>query len=170
MLEHFHQSLTFLFLGGVLKRSNGLQPVFEQATGPVRVRLGDVLQRPQRVAEQPHLGLLYPLAIRNLDIAGEAAGHLVGEQDVLPQAVRHREASLVVLLDAALDTVVRAGEDQLGGLNLTIEGLRRRDALVYDHCRRHRVPFAITLAGGYARRVDDTVRIHVNTILAAARD
>jgi len=26
---------------------------------------------------------------------------------------------------------------------------------------------AITLAGGYARRVEDTVRIHVNTILAA---
>ncbi|HLW82909.1 MAG TPA: histone deacetylase [Candidatus Acidoferrales bacterium] len=59
-------------------------------------------------------------------------------------------------------------EDQLGGLALTIEGLRRRDALVFDHLRRHRVPFAITLAGGYARRVADTVRIHVNTILAAA--
>jgi acetoin utilization deacetylase AcuC-like enzyme len=59
-------------------------------------------------------------------------------------------------------------EDQLGGLALTIEGLRRRDALVFDHLRRYRVPFAITLAGGYARRLADTVRIHVNTILAAA--
>jgi acetoin utilization deacetylase AcuC-like enzyme len=59
-------------------------------------------------------------------------------------------------------------EDQLGGLALTIEGLRHRDALVFDHLRRHRVPFAITLAGGYARRVADTVQIHVNTILAAS--
>jgi len=58
-------------------------------------------------------------------------------------------------------------EDQLGGLALTIEGLRRRDQLVFEHARRHGVPVAITLAGGYARRVDDTVRIHVNTILAA---
>jgi acetoin utilization deacetylase AcuC-like enzyme len=58
-------------------------------------------------------------------------------------------------------------EDQLGGLALTMEGLARRDALVFDYARRHKVPVAITLAGGYARRVGDTVRIHVNTILAA---
>jgi acetoin utilization deacetylase AcuC-like enzyme len=58
-------------------------------------------------------------------------------------------------------------EDQLGGLKLTIEGLARRDAVVCDYARRHRVPLAITLAGGYARRVEDTVRIHTGTILAA---
>ncbi|HWG59577.1 MAG TPA: histone deacetylase [Candidatus Acidoferrales bacterium] len=58
-------------------------------------------------------------------------------------------------------------EDQLGGLALSIEGLARRDALVFDHARQHRTPVAITQAGGYARRVEDTVRIHVGTILAA---
>jgi acetoin utilization deacetylase AcuC-like enzyme len=58
-------------------------------------------------------------------------------------------------------------EDQLGGLALTMGGLKRRDALVFDYARRHRVPVAITLAGGYARRVEDTVQIHMNTILAA---
>jgi acetoin utilization deacetylase AcuC-like enzyme len=88
-------------------------------------------------------------------------------------------------------------EDQLGGLALTIEGLRRRDALVFDYCRRHirrgfcglserdsreskrafrapdasaegPIPVAVTLAGGYARRVTDTVTIHINTILSAS--
>jgi len=58
-------------------------------------------------------------------------------------------------------------EDQLGGLKLTIEGLIKRDALVFDYARRHGVPVAITLAGGYARQVTDTVQIHVNTIVAA---
>lgn len=58
-------------------------------------------------------------------------------------------------------------EDQLGGLALSLEGLARRDRLVYEQARRHRVPVAITLAGGYARRLDDTVRIHVNTVVAA---
>jgi acetoin utilization deacetylase AcuC-like enzyme len=58
-------------------------------------------------------------------------------------------------------------EDQLGGLALTMEGLGRRDALVFDYAKRNNVPVAITLAGGYARRVEDTVRIHVGTILAA---
>ena len=58
-------------------------------------------------------------------------------------------------------------EDQLGGLALTKDGLARRDALVFDYARRNKVPVAITLAGGYARHVEDTVQIHVNTILAA---
>ena len=58
-------------------------------------------------------------------------------------------------------------EDQLGGLALTIEGLQKRDRLVFEHARRMGIPIASTLAGGYARRVADTVRIHVNTIVAA---
>jgi acetoin utilization deacetylase AcuC-like enzyme len=58
-------------------------------------------------------------------------------------------------------------EDQLGGLALTMEGLRQRDALVLDYARGYAAPVAVTLAGGYARRVADTVQIHVNTILAA---
>ncbi len=58
-------------------------------------------------------------------------------------------------------------EDQLGGLSLTMEGLARRDALVFDYARRHGAPVAITLAGGYARQLEDTVSIHINTILAA---
>lgn len=58
-------------------------------------------------------------------------------------------------------------EDQLGGLALSLEGLRRRDALVYEYAKRHGVPVAVTLAGGYARRVEDTVQIHVGTVLEA---
>ncbi len=58
-------------------------------------------------------------------------------------------------------------EDQLGGLALTLEGLQKRDRLVFEHARRRGIPVASTLAGGYARRVADTVRIHLNTIVAA---
>jgi acetoin utilization deacetylase AcuC-like enzyme len=58
-------------------------------------------------------------------------------------------------------------EDQLGGLSLTKEGLKTRDRKVFEEARRRMIPVATTLAGGYARRVEDTVRIHVNTILAA---
>jgi acetoin utilization deacetylase AcuC-like enzyme len=58
-------------------------------------------------------------------------------------------------------------EDQLGGLSLTKEGLKKRDRNVFEEARRRGISVATTLAGGYARRVEDTVRIHVNTILAA---
>ena len=58
-------------------------------------------------------------------------------------------------------------EDQLGGLSLTKRGLSERDRKVFEEARRRGIPVATTLAGGYARRVEDTVRIHVNTILSA---
>jgi acetoin utilization deacetylase AcuC-like enzyme len=60
-------------------------------------------------------------------------------------------------------------DDQLGGLRLTKDGLRRRDRLVIDAVRAAGVPLVITLAGGYARRVEDTVAIHCATIEEASR-
>ncbi len=59
-------------------------------------------------------------------------------------------------------------EDQLGGLSLTIDGLKRRDRLVFDLARKSGAPVVVTLAGGYAVRVEDTVTIHSNTAKAAA--
>ncbi|HXY02843.1 MAG TPA: histone deacetylase [Terriglobales bacterium] len=58
-------------------------------------------------------------------------------------------------------------EDQLGGLALTIEGLKRRDELVFRVARARDIPIMVTFAGGYARKVEDTVTIHCNTVIAA---
>lgn len=59
-------------------------------------------------------------------------------------------------------------DDQLGGLALSIDGLKARDRLVFDLARENHAAVAVTLAGGYAARVDDTVTIHCNTARAAA--
>ena len=58
-------------------------------------------------------------------------------------------------------------EDQLGGLELTLEGLRERDRLVLGGALAQGVPVAIVLAGGYAQSVEDTVTIHANTAAVA---
>jgi acetoin utilization deacetylase AcuC-like enzyme len=60
-------------------------------------------------------------------------------------------------------------DDQLGGLRLTQDGLRRRDRLVIQTVRAAGLPLVITLAGGYARRIGDTVAIHVATAEEAKR-
>jgi acetoin utilization deacetylase AcuC-like enzyme len=60
-------------------------------------------------------------------------------------------------------------EDQLGGLALTIDGLRRRDEAVFRFARANNVPVMATLAGGYARQLQDTIRIHANTVVAATQ-
>ena len=58
-------------------------------------------------------------------------------------------------------------EDQLGGLSLTIEGLKQRDELVFRVARARNIPVMVTFAGGYAQNVEDTVAIHCNTVIAA---
>lgn len=58
-------------------------------------------------------------------------------------------------------------EDQLGGLGLTIDGLKKRDDLVFRIARARNIPVMVTYAGGYAQNVEDTVTIHSNTVIAA---
>ena len=57
--------------------------------------------------------------------------------------------------------------DQLGGLGLTLEGLRRRDEVVFKRATEAGAAVAVCLAGGYAVRPEDTVEIHCNTVRAA---
>jgi acetoin utilization deacetylase AcuC-like enzyme len=59
-------------------------------------------------------------------------------------------------------------QDRLGGLTLTFAGLWRRDWLVMETALRHGAPVAVTLGGGYAIHVQDTVTIHVNTAKVAS--
>ncbi|MDP2957048.1 MAG: histone deacetylase [Longimicrobiales bacterium] len=94
------------------------------------------------------------------------------------------DASYLAVLEASLPSVVErfrpqlalylAGadpyrEDQLGGLALTLEGLRRRDAYVMETLRERGVAVAVTLAGGYALRTNDTVTIHATTVREAVK-
>jgi len=60
--------------------------------------------------------------------------------------------------------------DQLGGLKLTHDGLRTRDRMVIEQVRSMGLPLVIVLAGGYARRVEDTVAAHVATMEEAVRE
>jgi acetoin utilization deacetylase AcuC-like enzyme len=93
----------------------------------------------------------------------------VGDDDYLAILEKHLHRAFQDFSPQILFYVAGAdpyGEDQLGGLALTLGGLARRDAVVFDYANRNGVPAAMTLAGGYARRVEDTVKIHVGTILA----
>ncbi len=94
----------------------------------------------------------------------------IGDEPYLELLARH----LPLVLDEARPDLVMylAGadpyrEDQLGGLGLSIDGLRRRDDMVLRAARDAGLPVAVTLAGGYARHPDDTVRIHCGTVRAA---
>jgi acetoin utilization deacetylase AcuC-like enzyme len=92
------------------------------------------------------------------------------DQEYLSLLSRH----LAVVLDRFRPEIVfyQSGvdpycDDRLGRLALTLDGLKRRDSMVFDECRARALPCVITLGGGYARKVSDTVEAHCNTIRAA---
>jgi acetoin utilization deacetylase AcuC-like enzyme len=94
------------------------------------------------------------------------------------------DAEYLELLEAHLPTVLNGHQpdfvfylagadpyegDRLGRLKLTIDGLRRRDEIVMNACRRAGLPLAISMSGGYAPDIDAIVTIHANTIRSAVR-
>ena len=86
--------------------------------------------------------------------------YLEGVGRLLPQAVARARPDLAFYL-AGADPYE---DDRLGRLSLTKEGLAARDRLVRDTLRAAGVPVCVTLAGGYARRVEDTVDINLATV------
>jgi len=94
----------------------------------------------------------------------------VGDAEYLAQLDKALSAGLCQFDPQLLCYVAGADpyrEDQLGGLSLTIEGLKKRDELVYRVAKARGIPVMVTLAGGYAQQVEDTVTIHCNTVIAA---
>ncbi|MBO9324467.1 MAG: histone deacetylase [Roseiflexus sp.] len=103
----------------------------------------------------------------NLDIAledgtGDAA-YLAALERGLDQAIEQSCADLAIYL-AGADPYE---DDRLGRLKVTKTGLLERDRMVLETCRSAGIPVAITMAGGYARNIADTVDIHARTLRLA---
>ncbi len=109
----------------------------------------------------------YPKPPSSLDIDLQDG---VGDDVYLSELEKGLEKALAVFRPELIVYVAGAdpyGEDQLGGLKLTLKGLEKRDRLVFEEAHSKNIPVAVTLAGGYARHVEDTVTIHANTIRVA---
>ena len=83
--------------------------------------------------------------------------------DALPRVLAAAQPDLVVYL-AGSDP---HENDRLGRLQLTFDGLKRRDVMVLESCRDVGIPVCLTISGGYGRDVNDTVAVHVNTARVA---
>lgn len=92
------------------------------------------------------------------------AEYLAWLDNALSSGLRQFEPELICYV-AGADPYA---DDQLGGLNLSIAGLKQRDELVFRVARARDIPVMVTYAGGYANHIEDTVTIHCNTVVAAA--
>jgi acetoin utilization deacetylase AcuC-like enzyme len=111
----------------------------------------------------------YPLRkeISDLDIElpdqTKDQSYLDALENGLQQAVQESKPDLVIYL-AGSDPYF---DDRLGRLALTKVGLSERDRLVFEKCSQEGLPMTITMAGGYAKKVEDTVDIHWQTVRRA---
>jgi len=71
----------------------------------------------------------------------------------------------MIFYQSGVDTL---RSDTLGRLNLSAEGLLRRDRMVMDQVRYNRIPFVITMGGGYSKPLELTALAHANTYRTAA--
>ncbi len=103
-----------------------------------------------------------------LDVAlpddADDAAFLEALEDGLETALEESRAELAIYL-AGADPYE---DDRLGRLSVSKEGLAERDRLVLESCRERGIPVVVTMAGGYARKVEDTVDIHFRSIERAA--
>lgn len=90
--------------------------------------------------------------------------YLKALSDVLPAVFAFRPD--LVLYLAGVDPL---GEDKLGRLSLTFEGLMRRDALVLGECINRGIPVSMGIGGGYADPISLTVEAYANTYRVAKR-
>jgi acetoin utilization deacetylase AcuC-like enzyme len=156
---------TAAIFAGVRVPSEPLPSVARSVSG-VRMRnahAGDVFtislhQENNYPAWKPHSSI-------DVDLPDEIEddAYLAWLDNALSSAFRNFEPELICYI-AGADPYK---EDQLGGLSLTIAGLKRRDELVFKVAHARDIPIMVTFAGGYARKVEDTVTIHCNTVLAA---
>jgi acetoin utilization deacetylase AcuC-like enzyme len=57
--------------------------------------------------------------------------------------------------------------DKLGKLNISIEGCKTRDEMVFSFCRVQKIPVVVAMGGGYSPKISDIVNAHCNTFKAA---
>jgi acetoin utilization deacetylase AcuC-like enzyme len=94
----------------------------------------------------------------------------VGDEEYLRELAQGLDRALAEFRPDLIFYVAGADpyrDDQLGGLKLSLEGLEKRDRLVFEKASGRNIPVAVTLAGGYARQLEDTIEIHSNTVRVA---
>lgn len=57
--------------------------------------------------------------------------------------------------------------DRLGRLNISKDGMRLRDEMVFQYALDRQLPIAFSMAGGYGKEIESTVDIHFQTIKIA---
>lgn len=84
-------------------------------------------------------------------------------RNTLPALIDSVEPDLVFYLSGVdvLET------DKLGRLSMSLAGCRERDRIVFETCKKNKIPVAVSMGGGYSERIAHIVEAHANTYRVA---
>ncbi len=112
----------------------------------------------------------YPLRKENSDLdcampdACQDEEYLDKLSALLPSLISDEKPDLIFYL-AGVDVLAT---DKLGRLNLSLAGCKMRDRIVFEHCRTHNIPVAVSMGGGYSEKLSDLIEAHANTYRVAS--
>lgn len=93
----------------------------------------------------------------------EDQAYLQKLESILPQLIDQVEPDFIFYL-SGVDVLAT---DKLGRLSLTMEGCKRRDAIVLELCKKNNIPVAVSMGGGYSEKIAHIVDAHANTFRLA---
>lgn len=91
------------------------------------------------------------------------AAYLYQLKERLENITKHFEPEFI-FYQAGVDVLE---SDKLGRLNLSIDGCKARDSIVFDYSRQLEVPIVTTMGGGYSEEINRIVEAHANTYRCA---
>ena len=165
VLNDFAVAIRSLQKAGTIERAMTVDCDVHQGNGTAAIFGGDHTVYTLSIHQENNYP--YPKPPSSLDINLEDG---VEDEEYLRELARGLDQALAEFTPDLVFYVAGADpyrDDQLGGLKLSLEGLEKRDRLVFEKARAKHIPVAVTLAGGYARRLEDTITIHATTIRLA---
>ncbi|HEY6292532.1 MAG TPA: histone deacetylase [Terriglobia bacterium] len=150
---------------GVIRTAMTVDCDVHQGNGTAEIFAGDPSVFTFSMHQEHNYPYPKPPSSLDIDLEDGAADneYLAALEDGLQRAFAAFQPDIVFYL-AGADPY---REDQLGGLKLSLAGLEHRDRMVFEKAQKRKAPVAVTFAGGYARHVQDTVRIHAATVRIA---
>jgi acetoin utilization deacetylase AcuC-like enzyme len=85
--------------------------------------------------------------------------YLKNLSNTLPMLIDQVEPEFIFFL-SGVDVLAT---DKLGRLDLTIQGCKQRDKIVFEHCKKNEIPVAVSMGGGYSKSIAVIVEAHANT-------
>jgi len=153
---------------GLIKKAAVIDCDLHQGNGTAAVFAKDEGVFTFSIHQEHNYPFFKPKSSRDIGLADGTGDkvYLSHLRDEIPKIVSNFKPELIVFVAGA--DPYRG--DQIGGLALTIEGLRKRDEFIFDIAKNYATPIAVVLAGGYAYKQEDTVQIHYNTITTALKN